>query len=331
MNFRSFAKLFTVDTPYNARESIFWAIKSIIGPIRENAGIVEAIPNSYVFDNGVKSELEGIFIGDIMPTYKARLSFSQGLRDFVKGSDFLVGNFAGTITNLRRKFPDLSLDQRHLPQIMGMLTEFFPPEKTYLSICNNHAGDFGEKMFLKSVNMLESHGFKVFGWDKRPYADINDNIRVVIGTIWSNHVCNYVCKLEDAERHIKSGAFNFLYPHFGYEFEFYPRPETIRLGRKLIREFDAVVGDHSHSPQPVTCETVNNTNRLLAYSMGDFCGGLAIRKYQYGIILKVQLGRNSNGKWLLGKSEWRLTRFCPTAKGNFLVDFNKDLDSVWRK
>jgi len=323
MNFRSFARVLTMSTPYNMRETISFLARNIIGPGRKNAGIVECIPCSHVFNEGLEAEYEVAFIGDIMPTFKRRVKFSSGVRDFVKGSDFLVGNFSGTITETRRKFSFLSLDQRHTPEIRDMVAEFFPPEKTYLSVCNNHTGDFGEKIFLNSVSMLESHGFNVFGWNKRPFVDINKDIRVGIGTMWSNRDCDYLCKLEDADAYIKPGAFNFLYPHIGYELEVNPRPEIVRLGRKLIRKFDAVIGDHSHWPQAVTQESLDGINKLLVYSLGDFCGGLPLKKYQHGIILKAQIGRDAKEKWLIGKVEWQITGFSPTSNGEVVVDLAK--------
>ncbi|NQT23340.1 MAG: CapA family protein [Candidatus Omnitrophica bacterium] len=328
MDFRSLARAMSIATPYNLRESIGWVIRNITGPGRKNTRIVESIPCSYVLNEGVKPEHEATFVGDIMPTFRRHVKFGPDVMEFVRGSDFLVGNFSGTITNRQKGFLNLSLDQRHVPDIRDMLARFFPPEKTYLSVCNNHMGDFDNKTFLNSVSMLEAYGFKVFGWNKRPYADVNKNIRILIGTMWSNRDCDYVCKLEDAESHIKHDAFNFLYPHIGYELEANPRAEIIRLGKDLIRTFDAVIGDHSHWPQQVTSESVGGINKLLAYSLGDFCGGLQLKKYQYGIILKTQIGRDARKRQLVCKVEWRITKFSPTSNSEVVVDIIKEEKEV---
>ncbi|MGB2705636.1 MAG: CapA family protein [Candidatus Omnitrophota bacterium] len=306
-----------ISTPYNARESISWLVRNITGLSRKNAGIVKPIPNSHVFNAGLKPEYKVVFVGDIVPAPRGRVKFDRDLRQFASGSDCLIANFAGTITGPQTKA--VPFDQAHTPQIRDTLADFFPPEKTYISVANNHAGDFGKKVFLESVELLRSRGFGVFGWNECPYADINDDLRVVSGTMWSNRPCDYVCRLDGVERHARPGAFNFLYPHFGYELELYPRPEIVRLGRELVRKFDAVIASHPHCPQPVTAEPIEGINRILAYSLGDFCTGAKMKKYQYGTLLKVELGRNGAGKLLAGKVEWYPSRCTPMPGGDFVV------------
>jgi hypothetical protein len=227
--------LLTIATPYNAVESINWLIKNATGLSKKNAGIVESIPNSYILNKKVKPKFKLAFIGDIMPTYNSFVNISAGLKEFLSDSDYLIGNFEGTITELRKGALILVSDRRHNKKIIEILTNLFPPEKTYLSVSNNHAGDFGKEEFFRSVKMLESRNFKVFGWNRRPYFDIDDNIRLISGTMWLNRNCDYVFMLANAEYQIKPGAFNFLYPHFGYEFELYPRPGIVEMGKKLVQ------------------------------------------------------------------------------------------------
>ncbi len=309
--------IFGISTPYNLRESIGWLIRNIAGLSGKNAGIVKCVPNSCIVNPGISPQYKITFVGDIGPTAKSRITFDGGLKEFVRESDCLIANFAGTIVGAGQRV--VPFDQPHVPSVRDILADFFPPEKTFISVANNHAGDFGKKVFLESVEMLRSRGFKVFGWDERPYADVSHDIRFVNGTMWSNRPCDYVCRLEDSERHIKGGAFNFLYPHFGYELELYPRPEIVALGKKLIEKFDAVIGDHPHCPQPVTIVEANGAKRVLAYSMGDFCTSERMKKYQYGVILKLELGRSPAGKLLAGKIDWRFTRCEPLPGGDFHV------------
>ena len=314
----------TLASPYNVTESIYWLVKSVTGPIRNNSGIVENIPNSYILNREVKPRYKLAFIGDMMPSGNSSINISNGVKEFFSDSDYLIGNFEGTITESKKDALILLSDLRHNKKYIEILTDLFPPEKTYLSLSNNHAGDFGKEEFFKSVKILESKNFNVFGWNERPYFDINDNIRIVSGTMWSNRNRDYVFMLENAGHQIKPGAFNFLYPHFGYELELYPRPEIVRMGKDLIREFGAIIGHHPHCPQPVSVESVNEINKLLAYSLGDFSGALTTKKYQYGIVLKVELGQNEAGEWLLGKVEWHLTRCSSLPNGDFIVNLSDE-------
>ena len=314
----------TLASPYNVTESIYWLVKNVTGPVRNNPGLVENIPNPCILNGEVRSRYKLAFIGDILPAGNSSINISPGVKEFFEGSDYLIGNFEGTITASRKNALILLSDLAHNKKNMEILADLFPPEKTYLSVSNNHAGDFGREEFLKSVKILESRGFNVFGWNDRPYFDINDDIRIVSGTMWSNRDRDYVFMLENAEHQVRPGAFNFLYPHFGYEFELYPRPEIVAMGKRLVREFGAVIGHHSHSPQPVTAESVNGINKLLAYSLGDFSGALITKKYQYGIALKAELGQDRSGEWLLGKVEWHLTRCSPLSNGDFIVSLSDE-------
>ncbi len=316
--------LSTLASPYNVTESIYWLAKNVSGTIRNNSGIVENIPNSCILNRNVRSRYKLGFVGDILPAKNRSVNISPGVKEFFSDSDYLIGNFEGTITGSRKNALILLSDLRHNKKNIETLIDLFPPERTYLSVSNNHAGDFGKEEFLKSVKVLESRNFNVFGWNERPYFDINDDIRIVSGTMWSNRDRDYVFMLKDAEHQMRPGAFNFLYPHFGYEFELYPRPEIVALARHLIRKFGAIIGHHSHCPQPVSAESVNGINKVVAYSLGDFSGALTTKKYQYGIVLKVELGQNGSGEWLLGKVEWHLTRCRSLPNGDFIVSLSDE-------
>lgn len=313
-------KLFsTITTPYSKRESIGWVVRNIAGISKKNAGIVKSISSPRVLNKSVAPELKIAIIGDIMSMHGRPVIVSPEVKEYISDCDYLLGNFEATITSTAKKRWDLAMDERHTPRIMDMLDWIFPPEKTYLACSNNHAGDFGEKEYFKSVEMLESRGFNVFGWTDRPHCNVNESVRIIPGTAWSNRSCGYVATLEDAKNSIKPEAFNLLYPHFGFELELYPRPETVGRAKGLIRKFDALVGHHPHCPQPVTIVPGEGGNKLIAYSLGDFCCGLKLNTYQYGIVIKATLGKNENGKWLLGRAKWRFTRCAPRSGGSFAV------------
>jgi len=79
--------------------------------------------------------------------------------------------------------------------------------------------------------------------------------------------------------------------------------------KKMINNFDAIVGHHAHVPQAVT--TVNSVeidghaNKLIAYGLGDFCIWEELRHYLYGMVIKLDIGSNSKGKYQIGQVEWR--------------------------
>jgi poly-gamma-glutamate capsule biosynthesis protein CapA/YwtB (metallophosphatase superfamily) len=297
--------------------------KTVTGLNKSNPAGIEYLPQTSILNPDITAAYTVVFVGDIMPQDGKNIVFGQTISDFIKGSDFFIGNFEGTIAEKKMWSGFVTSDLYHTENVVDTLSGLFPPEKTYLSMANNHSGDLGRDAFLKTVNVLEERGFHVFGWSERPFADINDEIRIIPGTMWSNRKRDYVLMLEGAGSWIKQGAFNVLYPHFGYELELYPRPEIVEESRKLIKIFDALVGHHSHSPQPVTLEKVNGKSKILAYSLGDFSGALTTKKFQYGIVLKMEIGRDKEGRWLAGRVEWRKTRCAPEGEG-YVVEVTEE-------
>ncbi|MFX1570494.1 MAG: CapA family protein [Promethearchaeota archaeon] len=306
-----------ITTPYTISETIRRIKRTIFGPYKKSDEHVNYIPKSYKL-NDIIPKYTVSFIGDIMALGSKQLIIEQSVKQFIKGSDFFIGNFEGTITSKKKL-----QNKRHKPMIMDSLENLFPPKNTFLSVANNHSGDFGLASFLSSIEQLKQRGFNVFGTNENPFIDISDKIRVVGTTQWSNRPCNYLVELEHSNRYIKKNSFNILFPHWGYELELYPRIETVNHGRIILDKFDALIGHHSHCPQPVSSLLLNNnTNKLIAYSLGDFCLGSESKKresMQYGIVIKAEIGINPEGKWLVGKVKWEFLKSSSLSKKKTVV------------
>jgi hypothetical protein len=163
------------------------------------------------------------------------------------------------------------------------------------------------------------NGFHVFGTDETPFIDINDDLRIVGGTQWSNRTCDYLVGIEDPTHHLKQDSCNLFYPHWGYEMELYPRFETVWRGMELLNEFDVIVGHHSHCPQPVTSYPVGNANKLIAFSLGNFCDGKKVEMQNYGILVKVDIGINNKGEWQVGECDWTFLKTLTLPTNEFIV------------
>jgi hypothetical protein len=304
-------------TPYSFRETMGWFKRLVFGPTKNNSFNIEYMPKSHML-NKITPKFTISFIGDIMDIKFRDLIIHENIKDFVKGSDFLIGNFEGTLTPEKR-----FMNKRHKPQIMDALESLFQPNKTYLSVANNHSGDFGSKIFSHSVKQLERRGFNVFGSLEKPYCDLTDDLRVIGGTQWSNRPCNYLVKLKDTINYTKRDSCNLLFPHWGYERELYPRMDTIREGMLFLSEFDLLIGHHSHTPQPVSFYNIDGVNKLTAYSLGNFCFGMDNKKfkdYKYGIAIKTEIGINEVGQWSIGKVKWTFLKSYPISKKEAIVE-----------
>lgn len=300
-------------SPYSFKENFGWLVRTLTRPSDNNDCNVEYISKHSLLNN-IRPQYTISFIGDIMDMNSRDLIISENVKKFVKGSDFLIGNFEATITKEK-----VFNGKRHTPQIMDALKSLFSPEKTYFSTANNHAGDFGYDEFSNSVNLLIDKGFNVFGTEETPFLDIADDLRVIGGTQWSNRPCDYLVGIEDATQYLKQDSCNLLFPHWGYEMELYPRFETVWRGMELLNKFDAIVGHHSHCPQPVSSYPVGNANRLIAFSLGNFCDGKKMEMHNYGILVKVDIGINNMGEWQVGECNWTFLKTLTLSKNEFEV------------
>ena len=294
--------------PYSFWEELGYYLRNSFGPSFNNHGICEWSPKTFCLNSRIQPIIKTAFIGDIMDMAGKNLYISHNIKQFIQDCDYLIGNFEATITDKRKNY---ALAQRHSTQIIEGLSQLFAPEKTFLNLANNHAGDYGYKIFSVSVSKLESKGFQTFGTTQRPFLDIGSNIRIIPGTTITNRACDYIIKLKDATKYFATDKLNILYPHWGYDLELFPRFNTVTMAKELISIFGAIIGHHAHTPQPVTIFKPNNNslNKLIAYGLGDFCINEELEHYLYGIILKLEIGPDLYGKWQIGCVKWNFT-FC---------------------
>ncbi|MHA1673428.1 MAG: CapA family protein [Promethearchaeota archaeon] len=313
-------KLKYIATPYNLKETLGWFRRNFFGVCRKNRDLVKTLPRNFVLNKNVNPKYSLAFIGDIMDMNGKNLFISRALKDFIQECDYLIGNFEATITKAKGAF----MAQRHISQILDALADLFDPQRSFLSLANNHAGDFGRKLFTDSINEIKARGFSIFGITEQPYIDIQEDIRIIGGTMWSNQKCNYVVKFDEVDQYLKTNAFNILYPHWSYELELYPRPKTVEIGQNMIKKFDAIVGHHSHCPQPISTTFNDGINKLIAYGLGDFCIWEKLKHYLYGLVLKIEIGPNQGGIWQIGKISWNYVNSAPQSENAWLTDITLD-------
>ncbi len=311
-------------SPYSKTESVYWLYKNIFGPVHFNESNIKDIDSPYILNSKITPETVITFVGDFLPVKAEKLVVSEELKQYLKESDYFIGNFEGIITE-KERVPSLwNFDMRYDKEVLNLFHKIFNPKKMALSVANNHAFDFGEKEFAESNKFLALSGIEIFGTEKEPYFDINDQIRVIGATRWLNKEGRKVVLLDQAGQYLKKGVFNILYLHYGFEFELSPRKSLVSQTEALLSKFDAVIGHHVHCPQQVTIEAIEGTNKLAAYSLGTFLGEVYEKKYQYGLVLKMFLGKDKEGKMGIAKIEHRLIKCSELLNGDFLVDFSNE-------
>ena len=292
--------------PYPWREAAWWVGKTLVGPSRAHAGLAPRLDQD-VRTEAITTRMTVGFVGDIMPLGAREFVVGDDVKAFFADVDLLVGNFEGTVIDGWP--PSRFLGQAHTRATLDLLADLFPPERTLLTCANNHAGEYGWDLSAKSQQVLEARGFRVVGRADEPAALVDGRVLIAVGTDWTNRRCGYAARLEVLERLTAvDAAFRIACPHWGYELEAYPRPPQVAHAGRLLRQWDAIVGHHSHWPQPVTLRAMIGGPRLVAYSLGNFTFGVNFSKHLRGTILRLELGPRADGRWAVGRVAWRETR-----------------------
>jgi len=290
----------TIPIPYDFRETLAWINNNLFGPSTRHRELTDFIPQSVELNEITPVTSLGFF-GDLMQLKGKKLLFSDDLKLFFADADYLIGNFEGAISSTKGGL----MASLHTEEILEALKGLSPPERIVLTNANNHGCDFGWAEFNKSYELQREHGFLVIGRKDEPSILLDGRINVTSVTQWSNQPCTYLAEFTDIDKAHDSTAFNVLSPHWGFEMQMYPGPEQVEQGKNLLSNWDMIVGHHTHAPQVITAYETNDSKKLLAYSLGDFCTYLKIDKYRHGIVVKAEVGPDSQGNWRAGKIEWR--------------------------
>jgi hypothetical protein len=314
---RPLERLSGLPSPYNFFEGLGCMYREKHGPSHHKGIRAPYSPKTGMVNEGVKEELAIGFVGDILDTKGIPAVISEDLIRFFDGCDAVVGNFESIITDL----PGHGTSVRHIPEIIDTLENFFPPRSTYLSVANNHAGDYPATVLFDSIHRLEERGYRVFGWNERPFVDIGESLRIIGATDWSNAACESVYMLDNRKtpQLRKVDAYNILFPHWGYELELGIRRSMLRKAEAWSKHgFDAIIAHHGHTPRAIypIAMTGSQPRTLVADSLGDFICGFGPDWYHYGIVTRIGLGKNTLGGRAVGSLRWE---FCETRPDNGVV------------
>lgn len=304
--------------PYPVSEGLHMVWRFLKGGSLHNPGGLKFLPKRTRLNDVVPQITLG-FAGDAMSMWEKHLQFDRSVVDFFAPCDRVLLNFEGVITEKKQ----ISPDQKHTRPVLDSLAQMAPKSKLVLSMANNHTADFGERECRLCLELLDREGFTYFGVKEKPFIDLSEQVRIVTGTQWSNRPGPHIANLDQVEQHIRPGGFNALFPHFGYELDLFPRLSVVERMNQWLTHFDAVVGHHSHNPQPLTAHTdTSGVKRLGAYSMGNLSFGMAyrhipiLRQLTWGAIARVTVGplASNPSRWAVGDLTWSFVECTPLPK-----------------
>lgn len=277
------------------------------------------------------------FVGDVMRFHGNWDHFADGVADRLDG--LRVGNLETPVSPLH------PTDAAELSAAFGPYAFNSPVALLaglpldVLQLNNNHSLDVGDDGLEATVAEVTAAGFAPVGVDEnRVLAAVDDLVVGFLSYTWglnvhdpSTHELFVVpfghpdeVDLSTIGRDIAAaraeGATHIvLLLHWGYEYEYYPDPHFLQLGRRLVElGADVVVGTGPHSVQPAEICQVNRPlavpeigqcsvrsndeiprTAAILYSLGNFGTALTTVPLQVGIVATVTL-RNGIGVSGLG-------------------------------
>ena len=311
-------------------------------------------------------------VGDLMWLRDGWHDFvSPEVLAYLNGHEAVVGNLESPISR-RAAVPSLLPDYFTYNSDPGLLTSFRRPDgnSTFaaLGTANNHSLDRGDAgladtlAFLDEQRILHSgvrptagekpyvvferggvrFGFYAACWGlNSPEAGrrSSHHIEVQPGLAPEVRWPPDLARVREALAGMAAdGAeFRIVSLHWGFEFEFYPDPQIVRLGREFVRAgADLVVGSHPHVVQPLEVCFVNGYERryrdagapaealdaatgcviddgtgvqrkgLVAYSLGNFATAMYGTHCLVGLILSLRVRRDEAGRVDWGRPETQL-------------------------
>jgi poly-gamma-glutamate synthesis protein (capsule biosynthesis protein) len=311
-------------------------------------------------------------VGDIMWLRDSWDRFlSPEVLEYLNEHDLVFGNLETPVSD-RRYVYRVVPDTVHYNSKPSLITTFVRPDGTStftaLSTANNHCLDKGDEGLEDTLAFLDSRGIAHSGtraMGERPWTLLNVNglrlgfysscwglnaphllerTRMQIETIPGlvpvvQHPVN-LGRIRDVLADMRGSGveFRIVALHWGHEFEFYPTPDVMRVGREVVElGADLILGTHPHVVQPLEVCFVNGyesrlegwglnlpamrhptgcllrdstgipRKALIVYSLGNFLTAMYTKHCRAGMIASLQLARDEAGRVDWHRPDLRLT------------------------
>jgi poly-gamma-glutamate capsule biosynthesis protein CapA/YwtB (metallophosphatase superfamily) len=255
-----------------------------------------------------------LFVGDVMmahrlkPVLEARGSDYpfRGLASFLKEADLVFGNLENPIGASGVPSPDQEYRFLMAPARTAALRA---AGFRVMSVANNHILDYGPSALHETLVALREHGIAACGAGENLAAARQPAVVTVRG-----YRLAFLCYSrsfplsfsatpqepgaafadlriirEDVAAARSNSDWVFVSLHWGKEYSSVPTAAQRRLARAVIDAgADGVIGHHPHTPQGVELYR----GRVIAYSLGNFVFGTLNRRADWGLALRITLGRD---------------------------------------
>ncbi|MBI4576452.1 MAG: CapA family protein [Planctomycetes bacterium] len=300
-----------VHSPYPWHETLLWPLRHARPSVANPTGLGLA-PLCWrregPEEGGPRARLA--FLGDLMRYFGERLPrVHESLRQVLGRADRVLVNCEGPVIRRRmegRRLVSFTFDLAE-DYLAGCLEALgVAPGSCTLGLANNHTGDHGGGGLEATLEALGRLGLGAVGTTGQPLAVVEAGpwrIGLAAWTQWENRplpdgsprpwrdgdvqATDWAALRAREGLHLLAGA-----PHWGWEFEHFPRAMTRALAARLLGSgFDLLVGHHPHVLQGIE----RAGEGLCFYSLGNLYGVQLSWPTHLGAILEVTLAPGPDG------------------------------------
>ena len=278
---------------------------------------LEKVEDKYITIKAVGDIVAGTNFPDYRLPRNPNQLFPKPVRDKLKNSDILFGNYESTLTNHPYSTKDTTKGAvfafRSPPEYASLFSQV---GFDVMSVANNHAMDFGKKGFSDTVNNLNAAGVKTVGAKNQILYTKVKNIPVAwIGFCFYEY-CNTVQDIQKAKALVnqarQKAKIVIISMHVGAEGSdalqvrnateyFYGenRGNSILFARSMVDAgADLILGHGPHVPRAMEVYK----GKLIAYSLGNFLGYKTFSTTaEKGDSLVLEAKINQDGDFVSGK------------------------------
>lgn len=270
-----------------------WPFKYLKAPTQFSKIERYSLAKNFEFLPGRTRHLRASFLGDFMGVGDHRITLDDSLLNFLNRSDIIMINLECVIHN--GKGPILSKQYTSLNSFKYFCSQL-DMSKVVFGVANNHLNDFGQKGVEQTLNEISKSGARYVGTKQRPKLFLKKGLAIEAATFWYSKQDQVTNKSFHASTE-KEQLIHFL--HWGEEFSMAPSRTQNLLARKLGESSLALIGHHSHCPQPIK----NINGMVSAFSLGNFCTSFNSPKINSGIVTSIDLSKSD--KWEVISGSWR--------------------------
>lgn len=253
--------------------------------------------------------------------------------------DYVIANLESPLTNT-----DFSLvcKSMHLKADTSNVELLKYLNVSAVSLANNHIADYGKKGLQETIEVLDQAGIEWFGVGGKTLDLVIKEEQVNISGFccYSTNGTHYGGKnglnlltLENLEKQLqrneKNHAFSLVALHWGMEHTNYPAYEHVKLARRVMDKYSAVLcGHHPHIVQGIE----KKGQSLVAYSLGNAIFDTCISRNGK---LKVELNEDNKKGFILGVviekgeiSSYETTGFYIGDNGITAYDMTEHLNHI---